>query len=691
MGLSPTTTVTYYTYRIRTATAICFGPIDKFVRFDYNSDFKDYNQTNTGSPFDIDISDQILYAKLYWGTNSQPADTTNLGQMHTALYYRNICYASFHLDLGKTPSMPATSYTVCRWYIPAGFGTLYNKLSASSLNPAVILYDILTSPHYGFGLSTSLIDLTSFTDARDTLYSEDLGYSTSIQGGEVYATVRAILDWVDGELVYDEDTNKIALKLRRHYTYTPFLPEVTEENIKAQTFELTRPSWYATKNCIYVNFFDTERECDQNAVYAEDLANYNLTGNVRVQEFNFDCFTNADMAQKVAIRLLYRHSFPHASIQFVCFGSKGDELQLFEPFAFSHSYYGISGTFRVTEKRREGPNLWKIEAMEERYMSPAAVATNATESYNTSNIYGTFESVDSWSFRLLDSYYRDLLFLGYSNDQSTNTILDAFDVLTGSSSRRVDYACIGRLKTSILGSGSATVYCDLDRHFQTAPSAVNFILVDDEIMKVDSMSETTTTVTYNCSTASRAYEDTTIASHSVSAKVYMLDCKAIDSVNLVPGVTITLQATPHYMYPKPWIDFNDMDSMNYTYQGLIKVPMEPSNINASSSDPTADITFTWTFESRDAPLPIPCTGLSPYPQVESGGSLKDQIIGWKIWHSYTSGTTSLLTVYTDSTPTSYVSTYAARSAAGLTGNFKIWVSARGILGYDSPALTKTIP
>ena len=683
MGLGSKITIITYTYRIRTAMAISFGPIDEFIRLDYNSDYKYYNAGRMSSPLVLATSDNVLSGSIYWGDDTQDANS-NLTAMHEPMYYRNIAYASFWLDLGSTPAMPATAFTVTRYYVPDlpdGYSWSHTTGSASGMNPAIVLYDLVTNPHYGYGLPASMIHTDSFVGASNQLYSEDLTVSTCISTVELYAIVRAILDWCDGELIYKEDTGQIGLRLRRKDYTLDQLVQVHADDMRAQTFELQRPSWYGTKNVIYVNFLDINRECDQNLVYAEDLGNFNLTGNQRVHEFNFDIFTDPSMAQKVATRQLHKHTYPWAKVSFECFSSKGDLLTVFEPFWLQHSYYGVDAVFRVTEKRRQGPNIWKIECVEENFCVNAAFAAGYDEPYPTPP-YVDPVTID-WSYRILNSYYRGYLVLGFSDDQTTNTILDCFTITCDASSASCDYACVGRLTTPISSGHLANIYVDKDRHFQEDFSLVGYVLIGDEIMKISSVSETEDQVHYTSNLSSRGIEGTSQSSYSIGEKVFALDCRAFISTNMLQNSEYGMEIYPHYMYPKPYWDGDDAATYDLIWDPLIEMPMTPYDLDGDSYDPSANILFTWEWDSRLAPIPTPCSGLSAYPQTDTGNGLVDQILGWRVCHYELEGTSALITTYLTPDVRSFSSTYASRAGVGLYTGFKLNVYARGVKGFDS--------
>lgn len=704
-------TITTYTYRIRTMIAVTFGPVDEFIRLDYNSDYKYYNAGRPGDhqPLIFNTSENVLFGAFYWGTDSQGGTGQNYWYHGGEnLAYKNIAYASFWLDLGQSPAMPATAFTVTRYYVP----DLPNSLSwpattgsSSGMNPAVVLYDLITNPHYGYGLPVDFIHYQSFMTACSQLASEDLSISICISTVELYAVVRSVLDWIDGELVYWEDTGQIALRLRRKDYTLDQLTIITAEEMRAQTFELQRPSWFSTKNVVYVNFLDINRESDQNLVYAEDIGNFNLTGNQRVHEFNFDVFTDPTMAQKVATRQLHRHSYPWAKVSFECFTEKGDELKVFEPFWMQHIYYGVNAVFRVTEKRREGPNIWKIEAVEESFCVNAAFRPG----YEPPTIRPTHgENISlAFDYELFNSYYRGLHVLGFCSQQmspelyAAGIIQDSYHVAVGDAEKTVSYAYMGYIDDQALTwislrGGAFSGFVD-------DPSLIEYVLIDNEVMRPymitgnsDDMlliweKEIIAGVEHLVNVEmQRGLEGTTNCSHEYGARCYALSGREFSPSNLLKDAIYTMEITPHYMTPTPWWDDDESITFPITWLPLIDMPMPPGNLVSGvspypgiTSTFQVDVDFTWTHTSRVPPIPTPCVGLTAYPQTDTGDGFIDQILGWRLCHCTLYGITTLATTFLPLDARSYVSTFDYRSGMGLYMGFSLDVYAQGAKGYDS--------
>jgi hypothetical protein len=86
-----------------------------------------------------------------------------------------------------------------------------------AMNPAHIIYQCLTDPVWGRGLSPALIDENSFIYAANTLCSENFGLCIGWQRKEeVDAFVNIIQDYIDCFLYPDPETGKMTIRLLRN-------------------------------------------------------------------------------------------------------------------------------------------------------------------------------------------------------------------------------------------------------------------------------------------------------------------------------------------------------------------------------------------------------------------------------------------------------------------------------------------
>ncbi|MEM4720578.1 MAG: phage tail protein [Candidatus Methanomethylicaceae archaeon] len=682
MGKGPEVTFVYYTYEVRSAVAFAWGPIDVFLRFDVNDEFTVYNvhhgtadfasqfynngtwvlpsggkqkkMTHTTDDY-IQLEEgkkPLKWGRVYFGTETQGVDPSldkYMGHEGWTPTYRHVAYLSAHWDLGTAPSMPATSFTFGRYFAAcAGIThTVVDPDGGRGINPAQALYDILTSKWYGFGLEETYLDVDSFIAASETLYKEGLGIGIAITGGEVYNTVRAILDWIDGELVYAH--GKISLVLRRRDYDLSSLILITEADIKARTFEFTRAAWAATKNVIYVNFNDIHREHDQNSVYAEDLANQLMTGQIRVQEYNFDVHTNVATAQKVVNRLLHRQSFPWAVVEFECFGI-GAALELFKCFKLHHRYYNLKGVFRVTEKVRQGPNLWKIQAIED--SAPLESWLHGFEFEMDHPVYWDPSDVE-WDVRFYESYYRGLLALPYSATpiyfkagatysweeiggrpgmewyatppmDSTLFLLDLDNDGDYEWADIKAYASVGFIAGDYIGqyltpSGLTFVFTP-DPHYMWDFTKVRYVLINNEIMELAKV-EPYEDFKYIVTISKRGIETTEADYHPIYSRIFNIECRALNTEipRLTTG-TYDFLMVPHFLLPKPSYNFSAAKVKSQEYYDLIRRPMGWGYNSFVVFDPYAyscKHIFMLYFESRLEPIPVPCVPLPTYP-LEKG-------------------------------------------------------------------------
>lgn len=109
------------------------------------------------------------------------------------------------------------------------------------MNPADILYDLLTSTaYYGCGFATNLIDKTSFDAAATTLQSERLGLSVVVSDNRAAEDYLDDILWhIDGLIYQHPTTGKLTLSLfRKDYT-TSALRTITPAT--AREIEVSRP------------------------------------------------------------------------------------------------------------------------------------------------------------------------------------------------------------------------------------------------------------------------------------------------------------------------------------------------------------------------------------------------------------------------------------------------------------------
>lgn len=95
-------------------------------------------------------------------------------------------------------------------------GIISNMTDIKAMNPAHIIYELLTNREWGRGLPASALDIASFVAAADTLFNEGFGLCfrwTRRDSLESFA--QSVIDHIGGVLFADRSTALLTLKLIR--------------------------------------------------------------------------------------------------------------------------------------------------------------------------------------------------------------------------------------------------------------------------------------------------------------------------------------------------------------------------------------------------------------------------------------------------------------------------------------------
>lgn len=237
-------------------------------------------------------------------------------------------------------------------YFPGYFGSF--KVGDEA-NPAHVIAAILCDRFGKLGLSTDVIDSTSFARAATTLAAEGHGYSRCFGGGETAAEmITEVLTQIDGVIYEEPNTGRVALKLIRADYDPASLSLITPSNCTSVS-NLERGWGVETPTKIVVNF--TSR---QNA-YQNDIANAdNLAAEVAVDgigpevSLRFPGCTTPELAAVIAGRELAARSRPLMK----CRARVSREfwaLRPGDPVRMTYPDYGVSNVvFRVVAVDRAG-------------------------------------------------------------------------------------------------------------------------------------------------------------------------------------------------------------------------------------------------------------------------------------------------------------------------------------------------
>jgi hypothetical protein len=169
-------------------------------------------------------------------------------------------------------------------------------------DPVECIYDILTGTYGKLGLPTSLIDMTSFSRASQTLKSEGNGYSRCADSTvEMGTWIEEILKQIYGVLRWNPATRKIEIKLIRPDYSPPSLPRITRER-GHKLVGGAMSGWTNLVNKVRVPFQNRDRDWADDSAAAQNPAD--ATSGQTEQVIAFPGCVRFSLAQKLAEREL---------------------------------------------------------------------------------------------------------------------------------------------------------------------------------------------------------------------------------------------------------------------------------------------------------------------------------------------------------------------------------------------------
>lgn len=219
--------------------------------------------------------------------------------------------------VGTTPYVKGFAFrakrTTAGWYTGSAWYSGKAEITGGHMNPAHIIYEAMTNPEWGMGLSSSLMNTASWQAAADTLYTEGFGLSliwnqqTTV---EDFAT--QILNHIAGAVVFRLDTGQYELRLIRGDYDAPTLPVYDESNVlSVEKYEIR--GWGETVNELTVIYTDPTTK-KATSITAQDMANIAIQGRI-AESVNMPGIQSATIAAKVAQRELASRSTPMAVVQ----------------------------------------------------------------------------------------------------------------------------------------------------------------------------------------------------------------------------------------------------------------------------------------------------------------------------------------------------------------------------------------
>lgn len=327
------TTVGYW-YYLGIHFGLCHGPVNAVTRIAAGE--KQCWSGEVTSNAQITIDEPNLFGgdkreggirgrvDFEFGTDAQVANTYLDAKIDGVVpAHRGIFGAVLHgIDsrsayIGTSPYVKGfafrTKRTTAGWYTGSAWYAAKCEITGGHMNPAHILYETMTNPEWGMGISSSLMNSASWQAAADKLYTEGFGLSliwnqqTTV---EDFAT--QILNHIAGAVVFRLDTGQYELRLIRGDYDASTLPVYDESNVlSVEKYEMR--GWGETVNEITVIYTDPTTK-KATSITAQDMANIAIQGRI-AESVNMPGIQSASLAASVAARELASRSTPMAVVQ----------------------------------------------------------------------------------------------------------------------------------------------------------------------------------------------------------------------------------------------------------------------------------------------------------------------------------------------------------------------------------------
>ena len=221
--------------------------------------------------------------------------------------------------VGNSPSIPPFSFEVKAPGRTDVLGSFIGQIGDGDANPAVVLYDLLTSKWGKVGRSTTQINTASFLAAAQQLHLEQHGFSLILyNANEASELIKEIREQIDAILYHDPEDDQIYITLIRDDYDVGTLTELNASNvIEVASYSVTMGT--ELYNRVTVGYTDRDREYKESSVtVSDDAAIAAADGVVRAVTYNYPGINDPLIANQVATRQLNALSRPLTKFRLIC-------------------------------------------------------------------------------------------------------------------------------------------------------------------------------------------------------------------------------------------------------------------------------------------------------------------------------------------------------------------------------------
>ena len=519
----------------------------------------------------------------------------------------------------RSPQVSALNPYIKPWSVYASRinGGFYPAKAAigESMNPAHIIYEVLTSYEFGIGLASSDIDVASFTAAADTLYAEGFGLSFLWEGEQSAEDfIGLVLDHINGNLFHRPSTGLITLTLARDDYLIDDLPILDASNIlRVDRFSQPLPGELVSE--VQVKY-DDQATGEEGSVSVQDIAVLSMQGGASVPLVrDLRGIPDGGLASKVALRELRQGATPMAKCEILCNRDAWD-LTIGAPFRLQWPAIGVQDmVMRVAEIEFGSLHDGRITivAVQDVFaVAGAVIGTPVTTGWvnplsaPAASPYQFAMEAPYWTVAREILGDRDVLLAdvdpaaGLLMASGSRPSADAYDFTLKTRTGAAAYvsrgpgtlmpaalldAAVGRTDTVFAISGGV----DLDQ-----VEVGSWAHIDGELVKVASITDTTLAV-------ARGVIDTVPAPHAGGVAIHFIgDFNAIDRTEWSSGQTVNAKVLPRTALGT--LLEASATAMNVAMTGRFNRPYPPGkvlvNTVAYPASVSGDLSITWAHRDR---------------------------------------------------------------------------------------------
>lgn len=681
MGVGSKKVTTGYRYYLGMHLGLCAGPVDAVTRIDCGERTAWTGSVTSSSSITLDAEDlwggekreggvagtvDVAFGETTQAVNSYLSRKIGAPMSAFRGVLSLICRQVY---IGTNPYVKPWAVEVKRLPDPTWNAT--KRDIGGNANPAHMIRELITSPTWGMGLPSSLVDNTSFTSAANTLYSEGLGLSLVwTQQEPVSAFLQSILDHIGAVIYVDPATGKFVLKLIRQ-DYTPSACLLLDESNILRLESFSRRSLDETVNEIVVSYHDRATYTDT-TVAAQDLGNIAAQGAVVSESRSYPGLPTATLAARVAERDVVAAAALIAQVRLTV-NREAYSLRPGDVFRLTWPPLGLSEVlFRVGEI--SGGTLEdgaiRLSAAQDVFGLPSATylgvqaagwadpvtapAPCPQETLLEAPYWDVARKLSAADLDYLDTGVGFLQALGSrpagsSYGYTVWSRLGSADYVEGQFSPHcptATVAAVTQTQTTIPLIGAV----DLD-----AVEEGSYAYLGPEVVKVEAISTSTETIT-----VSRGVLDTVPQTHAAGTRVWFADgAYGGDEIEYTDGEVVKAKLLT--LTGRGQLAIGSATERTVTMDSRFDRPYPPGNVQingaAYPASVSGDLTFTWRHRDR--------TQQTAYLVLQTENSIGPE-----------AGTTYTLRLYT-------AAGVLKRTYSGLTGTSQAYSNAQEIADFGA--------